>query len=535
MADEIEIKIPDIGGATDVDVIEIMVKPGDEIKKDAPLITLESDKASMEIPSPQAGKINNVKVKVGDKVSEGDVILTLTTSAQSEASKPAVSIDKKAEKKTEEKTEETPKVEKTVTTSQRLEVRVPDIGSATEVDVIDVMIKAGQWVEKEQSIITLEGDKATMDIPSPAAGTVEEVSVKVGDKVSQDSLILTLSSEETVAKEPMKPSSPAVQSTEKEEIEQPEKGVSSLKTESFEKTAGVSVSAGPSVRRLAREFGVNLSEVKGTGRKSRITKEDVQLYVKTKLSEKQAGGFSVPSAPVIDFSKFGEIEVKPLNKIKRLTGINVHRSWITIPHVTQFDEADITDLETFRKSEAENAKQAGYKLTLLAFVTKVVAKALAAYPQFNASLDAAGENLIYKRYYHIGIAVETPNGLVVPVIKNVDQLSVSEIAVEMAQVSAKARDKGLMPTDMSGGCFTISSLGGIGGTAFTPIVNSPEVAILGLSRSSIKPVYEQGEFKPRLMLPLSLSYDHRVIDGAEAARFTRFISEALSDIRRVLL
>ncbi|ARH00288.1 dihydrolipoyllysine-residue acetyltransferase [Legionella micdadei] len=532
MADEIEIKIPDIGGATDVDVIEIMVRPGDEIKKDTALITLESDKASMEIPSPQAGKVSRVKVKVGDKVSEGDVILTLTVSGQGESREPVVADS--TEKETEQKVETPTKVEKVNIASQDLEIRVPDIGDAKDVDVIDVMISVGQRVEKDQSLITLEGDKATMDIPSPTAGVVEQVSVKVGDKVSQGSLILILNSEESVEVEPTKPTQAEAKPKEAEKEGQQEKATA-CPIESFERTTNVSVSAGPAVRRLAREFGVDLSEVKGTGRKARITKEDVQLYVKNKLSEKQMGGFSVPSAPVVDFSKFGEIEVKPLNKIKRLTGVNVHRSWITIPHVTQFDEADITDLEAFRKSEAENAKQAGYKLTILAFVTKVVAKALAVYPQFNASLDAAGENLIYKHYYHIGIAVETPNGLVVPVIKNVDQLSVSEIAVEMARLSAKARDKGLMPADMNGGCFTISSLGGIGGTAFTPIVNSPEVAILGLSRSSIKPVYEKGEFKPRLMLPLSLSYDHRVIDGAEAARFTRFISEALSDIRRVLL
>ncbi|HDU4147745.1 TPA: 2-oxo acid dehydrogenase subunit E2, partial [Legionella pneumophila] len=276
--------------------------------------------------------------------------------------------------------------------------------------------------------------------------------------------------------------------------------------------------------------------VQGSGRKSRITKEDLQNYIKVRLNEKTtSGGFSLPSNPAIDFSKFGSIETKPLNKIKKLTGANVHRSWITIPHVTQFDEADITDLEAFRKSESESTKNQDYKLTLLAFVCSVVCKALHAYPQFNASLDASGENLIYKKYYNIGIAVDTPNGLVVPVIKNVDKLSVIDIAKEMSRLSTKAREKGLTPIDMSGGCFTISSLGGIGGTAFTPIVNSPEVAILGLSRSTIKPIYDNKEFKPRLMLPISLSYDHRVIDGAEAARFTRFLCDCLGDIRRVLL
>ncbi len=439
MAD-IQIKVPDIGGATDVDVIEIMVKPGDEIKKDASLITLESEKASMEIPSPQAGKITSIKIKVGDKVSEGDIILAL-------------------------------------------------VANEAQNEVAAAPVKEPM---KESSIAEKH--------PEP---------VKAVEGATPVSLV---EQAKPAAQEPLPP------------------------TLISELTSGATVAAGPAVRRLARELGVDLAEVRGTGRKSRITIENVQQYVKTRLREKPTGAnFLLPTAPAIDFSKFGEIEIKPLNKIKRLTGFNVHRSWVTIPHVTQFDEADITELEAFRQSESNNAAQAGYKLTILAFVAKVVAKALTDFPQFKASLDPTGENLIYKHYCHIGIAVETPNGLVVPVIRDVDQLSVSEIAREMGRLSAKARDKGLMPVDMNGGCFTISSLGGVGGTAFTPIVNSPEVAILGLSRSSMKPVYQQTEFKPRLMLPLSLSYDHRVIDGAEAARFTRLVSESLSDIRRVLL
>lgn len=535
MADEIQIKVPDIGGAADVDVIEVLVNVGDEINTDTPLITLESDKASMEIPSPQSGKIKSLTVKVGDKVSEGDVILTLAVQG---AAKPSAPISEETAPIKEEKEIAYSQTSspKTTTTSQRMEVCVPDIGGATDVDVIEVMVKAGEKINKDDSLITLEGDKATMDIPSPATGTIETIALKVGDKVSQNSLILVLNAEQRTSDNGMVTSSAVTEST----IPAPQKEVPasdpiSTMTHSLpESTVGNNIAAGPAVRRMAREFGINLADVKGSGRKSRITKEDLQLYVKTRLSEKPAtGGFAMPSAPVIDFSKFGEIETKPLNKIKRLTGVNVHRSWITIPHVTQFDEADITELEAFRKSES--GKQTEYKLTMLAFVTKVVSKALLVYPQFNASLDASGENLIYKRYVNVGIAVETPNGLVVPVIRNVDQLSIGEIAIEMGRLSTKARDKGLMPADMSGGCFTISSLGGIGGTAFTPIVNSPEVAILGLSRSSIKPVYENGEFKPRLMLPLSLSYDHRVIDGAEAARFTRFIADALGDIRRILL
>ena len=420
------------------------------------------------------------------------------------------------------------------------DVCIPDIGGGADVDVIDVLVKVGDEVVKDQALVTLEGDKATMDIPSPVAGIVEKIITKIGDKVSQGTLILVMKSNDSV--EPELTAEPVLaeknQPSPIEAVAPPEKDNAPLKPSSHvppEENSTI-ISAGPAVRRLARELGVNLADVSGSGRKSRISKEDVTLYVKNKINEKSTGGgFAMPSAPSIDFSKFGEINLKPLNKIKRLTGVNVHRSWVTIPHVTQFDEADITALEAFRKTETDRATAGGYKLTLLAFVCKVVSKALAVYPQFNTSLDASGENLIYKQYYNIGIAVETPNGLVVPVIKDVDRLSVGDIAKEMARLSTKARDKGLMPTDMNGGCFTISSLGGIGGTAFTPIVNSPEVAILGLSRSSMKPVYEGGEFKPRLMLPLSLSYDHRVIDGAEAARFTRFVSEGLSDIRRILL
>ncbi|MDP1604037.1 MAG: dihydrolipoyllysine-residue acetyltransferase [Legionella sp.] len=535
MADEIQIKIPDIGGATDVDVIEILVKPGDEIKLNAPLLALESDKASMEIPAPKAGKISKIMVKVGDKVSEGDLILTLLSNEDNqEKSEKSQPVTDAASQKSAEPPQKQPA---TPGKTETLDVKIPDIGGAVDVDVIEVIVKKGDKVEKDQSLITLEGDKATMDIPAPAAGVIESISLKVGDKVSQGSLILTMKTEQVNTKAPVEPPSTSVKTPEI--LREEPKASTEIKSDTLaESSSTATVFAGPAVRRMARELGVDLSQVKGGGRKSRITKEDVQAYIKSQLSSKSGsatGGFSLPQAPVIDFTKFGAVEVKPLNKIKRLTGLNVHRSWVTIPHVTQFDEADITELEAFRKSEAEVSNQAGYKLTILAFVTKVVSKALAEYPQFNASLDARGENLIYKQYCNIGIAVETPNGLVVPVIKGVNQLTVGEIALEMARLSKQAREKTITPLDMSGGCFTISSLGGIGGTAFTPIVNSPEVAILGLSRAAIKPVYDKNDFKPRLMLPLSLSYDHRVIDGAEAARFTRYIADLLSDIRRTLL
>ncbi|STX51545.1 pyruvate dehydrogenase E2 component [Legionella busanensis] len=560
MTDEIKIKVPDIGGANNVDVIEILVHPGDEIDVNTSLITLESDKASMEIPSPQAGKIEKILVNIGDKVSEGDVILTLVDEDQSALE---VKEDKKSSAEKNTAIKESAVIEQLSNNqvnnskekpsnlsegSKLIDVVIPDIGGATDVDVIEVMIKPGDSIEKDQALITLEGDKATMDIPAPAAGSVDKVAIKVGDKVAQGTLILTLKTQglsQNKSDDSASPESkvaPKDNENESKEVDEPSPSKAEQtkalapNSEDSETTSDDNVFAGPAVRRMARELGVSLTKVKGTGRKGRITKEDIQAFIKAKLVEQPASGqFSLPQAPTIDFSKFGEIETKPLNKIKRLTGQNVHRSWITIPHVTQFDEADITDLEAFRKAETEAAKNTGYKLTILAFVTKVVSKALLAFPQFNASLDSTGDNLIYKKYFNIGIAVETLNGLVVPVIREVDKLSISEIARQMAEVSQRARDKGITPMDMSGGCFTISSLGGIGGTAFTPIVNSPEVAILGLSRSTIKPIYINNEFRPRLMLPLSLSYDHRVIDGAEAARFTRYIAELLSDIRRIIL
>lgn len=434
--------------------------------------------------------------------------------------------------------------------SDPITVKVPDIGGGSKVEVIEILVRPGDVIAKDASLITLESDKASMEIPSPYAGKVAKILLQLGDKVVEGEPILTLEINEIadipVAKEntsakptisqpqdsPTEPSSPDLIQPAKEHIASAADELQMTTT-----SASLAIVAGPAVRRMARELGVDLTQVVGQGRKNRVSKEDLQNFVKQRLQHPPSsnGGLSVADMPVIDFSKFGPIESSPLNKIKKLTATNLHRAWVTVPHVTQFDEADVTELEAFRKSETEAAVKAGYKLTLLAFVTKAVCKALKKYPQFNASLDPSGQNLIFKQYFNIGIAVETPNGLVVPVLKGVEQLSVVEIALAMAQISQKARDKNLMPNDMMGGCFTISSLGGIGGTAFTPIVNAPEVAILGLSRTSIKPVYQQGEFKPRLMLPLSLSYDHRVIDGAEAARFTHYLAELLGDIRRVLL
>lgn len=444
------------------------------------------------------------------------------------------------------------------------DVLVPDIGNFDSVDVIEVLVKAGDSIAKDDSLITLESDKASMDIPAPFAGTVKEVKIKVGDKVAQGALILTLEAVEESASAPAaapqeeaKPAAPAAAAPatpapvpeatrpapEPPQTIQPQTTPNPVAA-SVETDAGKLAHASPSVRKFARELGVNLALVTASGPKNRITQSDVQAYVKGELSKPRgggiatgAGGLAVIPAPVIDFSQYGETETKPLSRIKKLSGANLHRNWVTAPHVTQFDEADITDLEDFRKSMQSEAEKRGVKLTMLAFLIKASVNALRAYPNFNASLSADGENLILKQYYNVGFACDTPDGLVVPVIRDVNRKDVLEIAAELGELSAKARERKLKVEEMQGGCFTISSLGGIGGTAFTPIINCPEVAILGVSRSSIQPVFngKNKEFEPRLILPLSLSYDHRVIDGADGARFTSHLRMVLSDVRRLLL
>lgn len=429
-------------------------------------------------------------------------------------------------------------------------ITLPDIGGS-EADVIEILVKVGDQVKKEASLITLESDKATMDFPSPEDGVVKEIKVKVGDKVSQGTTVLVLDTAASAAAEPAKAEAkqPETKAPEPKKAEAP-KAEPTPKVESAPKAESApapqsgtvipaqsaDIHAGPGVRRLAREFGVDLSQIAGSGPKQRIVKEDVQTYVKTRLAQVPAtGGAGLPAAPSVDFTKFGPVESQALNRIKKLTGKNLHRNWLLVPHVTQFGEADISELEAFRNSQKATLEKQGVKLTPLVFVLKAVVAALKAFPQFNASLDSSGENLIMKKYFHIGVAVDTPDGLVVPVIRDVDKKGMTELAKELAVVSEKARNKQLLPTDMQGGCFSISSLGGIGGTAFTPIVNLPEVAILGVSKSSYKPVYQDGEFVPRMMLPLSLSYDHRVIDGADGARFVVYLSNMLSDIRNLLL
>lgn len=416
------------------------------------------------------------------------------------------------------------------------EVRVPDIGNFVNVDVIEVFVKPGDRVHADQSLITLESDKATVEIPAPADGVVRELLVKVGDKVSTGSPVLTLEVEadaaRTVTASPPPPAAPqpAPPATP------PPAAASAPGPMPTALSSFAQVHASPSVRHFARELGVDLSKVRGTGPKERILKEDVQAYVKGALARPAAaGGGALPPPPEVDFSRFGPVETQALSRVKKLSGPHLHRSWVGIPHVTQHDLADITELEAFRKAMAEEARAQGVRLTLLAFVMKASVAALQQFPEFNASLAADGQSLILKRYYHLGCAVDTPEGLVVPVIRNVDQKSVLQLAGELAALSAKARDRKLAPDDIQGGCFSISSLGGIGGTAFTPIINAPEVAILGISKSAMQPVFRDGAFVPRLMLPLSLSYDHRVIDGAAAARFTTLLGSLLGDLRRLVL
>jgi pyruvate dehydrogenase E2 component (dihydrolipoamide acetyltransferase) len=531
-----QVVVPDIGDFKDVEVIEVLVKPGDAVSKEQSLITLESDKATMEIPSPSAGVVKEIKIKMGDKVSKGSPILELEAkddaprkeAAKAEAAKPEPA-------RPQAKPQET----KAAPASGATTVPVPDLGDFKDVEVIEVLVKPGDAVTKEQSLITLESDKATMEIPSPSAGVVKELKIKVGDKVSKGSPILVLAA--SGASNPAPAAAPAAS---KPASAAPAPAPRPVPREPQEET-GEKPHASPSVRKFARELGVDLAQVQGSGPKGRILHSDVQAFVKGALSGKgpapaaRAGGgalpFNLPAWPEVDFAKFGPVEVKPLSRIQKLSGPYLHRNWISIPHVTQFDEADITDLEAFRKAQTAQTEKKGFKLTMLAFMMKACVTALREFPVFNASLESSGESVVIKKYYHIGVAVDTPGGLVVPVVRDVDRKGVFDLAHELAELSKLARDGKLKPGDMQGGTFSISSLGGIGGTAFTPIINAPEVAILGVSRSVLRPVWTGKEFAPRLMLPLSLSYDHRVIDGATAARFSSFLASVLSDIRKLIL
>ncbi|EJH4015178.1 pyruvate dehydrogenase complex dihydrolipoyllysine-residue acetyltransferase [Vibrio cholerae] len=525
-----EVQVPDIGG-DEVEVTEIMVKVGDVVAEEQSLITVEGDKASMEVPAPFAGTVKEIKIAAGDKVSTGSLIMVFEVAgaapvaAPVQAAAPAAAAPAVAALK---------------------EVQVPDIGG-DEVTVTEIMVNVGDSISEEQSLITVEGDKASMEVPAPFAGTLKEIKVAAGDKVKTGSLIMVfeVAGAAPVAA-PVQAAAPAPAAAPAQ-ASAPAAAAPATSGE-FQENHEYS-HASPVVRRLAREFGVNLAKVKGSGRKNRILKEDVQNYVKEALKRLESGAQAAASGkgdgaalgllpwPKVDFSKFGDTEVQPLSRIKKISGANLHRNWVMIPHVTQWDNADITELEKFRQEQnaMEAKRDTGMKITPLVFIMKAAAKALEAFPAFNSSLSDDGESLILKKYVNIGIAVDTPNGLVVPVFKDVNKKGIYELSKELAEVSKKARGGKLTAADMQGGCFTISSLGGIGGTAFTPIVNAPEVAILGVSKSEMKPVWNGKEFAPRLQLPLSLSYDHRVIDGAEGARFITYLNECLSDIRRLVL
>jgi pyruvate dehydrogenase E2 component (dihydrolipoamide acetyltransferase) len=527
--------IPDIGTDEAVEVIEVSVKVGDTIAKEDSLITLESEKASMEVPASDAGVVKNILVKLGDKVTQGTPILELEEAQQS-AAEPDSDAEPNKEPSANDGVDRRSTREEQTTAPKQQNITIPDIGTDEAVEIIEVAIKVGDEITKEQTLVTLESEKASMDVPSPVRGKVLSIDVKQYDKVKKGDLIATVSVETSAASKTA-PQTDDV-GAERKSAQQQQTTTPARVPETEPAQIGGRVYASPSVRRLARELGVELTQVGGTGRKGRIQKLDLQNFVKRQLAgggSSTSSGNALPSMPKVDFTKFGEVEEKPLSRVKKFAATNLHRNWVNIPHVTQFDEADITDLEEFRKSQKERAEAQGFKLTPLVFLMKAVVAAIKQFPQFNSSLSADGQALIMKKYFHIGVAVETPEGLVVPVIRDVDKKGLFELAKELGEVSQKAREGTLAGRDMQGSCFTISSLGGIGGTAFTPIVNAPDVAILGVSRSALKPVYKDGEFVPRLMLPLSLSYDHRVIDGAEAARFTTFMSGLLADLRRIML
>ncbi|MFZ7202937.1 pyruvate dehydrogenase complex dihydrolipoyllysine-residue acetyltransferase [Avibacterium avium] len=527
----IEIHVPDIGG-DEVNVTEILVNVGDSVAEEQSILNVEGDKASMEVPAPVAGVVKEILIKVGDKVSTGSLVMKFETTAAAPAAQPAAEAPAAA-----------------AVSGGVQDVHVPDIGG-DEVNVTEIMVAVGDSVSEEQSLITVEGDKASMEVPAPFAGVVKEILVKSGDKVSTGSLIMRF---EVASSAPAAAptAQPAAAPAQTQAAAPAAPAQSAQPANQAEVTASASFAhATPVVRRLAREFGVNLDKVKGTGRKGRILKEDVQAYVKAAVKAVESGSVSAASTgaangaglgllpwPKVDFSKFGEVEQVELGRIQKISGANLHRNWVMIPHVTQWDKADITDLEQFRKEQnvlAEKQKL-DVKITPLVFIMKAVAKALEAYPRFNSSLSEDAQSLILKKYINIGVAVDTPNGLVVPVFKDVNKKGIIELSRELAEISKKARAGKLTASDMQGGCFTISSLGGIGGTQFTPIVNAPEVAILGVSKSEMTPVWNGKEFTPRLMLPLSLSYDHRVIDGADGARFITFINGVLSDLRRLVM
>ncbi|WP_148253490.1 dihydrolipoyllysine-residue acetyltransferase [Aidingimonas lacisalsi] len=561
----VEVKVPDIGGSEGVEIIEVAVGEGDEVNEEDALITLESDKASMDVPSPYSGKLVSLAVKEGDHVSEGDLIGTMEIAGEGGDDAPAEEASDNAEP--EERAEDQDaddEVEEGSDEGGRKELRVPDIGGSEGVEIIEIAIGEGDEISEEDTLITLESDKASMDVPSPYKGKVVEVSVKEGDSVSEGDLIGYIEAAGAPVAGAKKPAKQADAGKADKKADAGQQKTSAANSEApsakqpvgepspevrhkhgDEKTAGAHVHAGPAVRKLARELGVDLALVTPSGPKDRVLKEDVHTYVQQVMAGQTKspaaapagadGGMGIPPVPDQDFSQFGEVEEKPMGRLMKMGATNLHRSWLNVPHVTQFDEADITELENFRKSMKAEAEAQGTKLTPLPFMIKACAFALRKFPQFNVSLKSDGETLVWKNYVHIGVAVDTPDGLMVPVIRDADQKSLIDLAKESIDLAGKAQSKKLKREEMSGGCFTISSLGSIGGTAFTPIVNAPEVAILGISKAQMKPVWDGNEFAPRLMMPLCLSYDHRAVNGADAARFTAFLGQVLSDIRRLLM
>lgn len=548
------IKVPDLGDSSDVEVIEILVNEGDSVQENDSLLVLESDKAAMEIPSPKSGVIKKILVKVGDQVNEGHEIVAMDIEGGEDSS----AEEAPAEEKEEAAAESEPAADEPDASGSESAadegamsvetIKVPDIGGDSDVEIIEVHVAAGDEISAEDALITLESDKAAMDVPAPKGGVVKSLKIKVGDKVSEGSEILELEVKGAApakAAEKSAPSADKKAESEKKEVHSGNKEPSlAAKQEAYAEQAaankGTRIYAGPAVRKLARELGVDLTQVPGTGSRGRIQKEDIHEFVKARINAPatasvSGGGAGIPSVADIDFSQFGEVEEVAMSKLHKVTAANMHRNWLNVPAVAQFNEADVTDLEDFRSSQRKVAEKKGVKLTPLPFLLKACAKVLQEYPQFNVSLHSSGEKLIQKKYIHIGVAVATPAGLMVPVIRDVDKKDVWQLAAEMAELGDKAKSRRLTKDDMQGACFTISSLGALGGTGFTPIVNAPEVGILGVSKTQVKPVYINNEFVPRQMLPFSLCYDHRAVNGVDAGMFVTRLAELLSDIRLLMM
>lgn len=544
------IKVPDLGETKDVEVIEILIKQGQTVRVNDSLLVLESDKAAMEIPAPKSGVVSKILVKVGDQVNAGDAFIEMeiegaaavTATAPPAAEKVAEKVVEKVVEKVAEKVAapaaEPAKPALSAVNSKRVElISVPDIGGDNDVEVIEVHVKVGDEIAKEDTLVTLESDKAAMDVPSPLAGRITALKIKVGDKVSKGSAVLEL--EVSSAAAPQKVAAAPVDAKLSEAAPAPAPATARTHTIVEEAVGDGKVYAGPAVRKLARELGVDLTQIPGSGSKGRIQKEDLHGFVKSRLqapaSGTAVGGSGIPAVPDIDFSQFGEIETVPMTKLHKVTALNMHRNWLNVPAVAQFNEADVTELEEFRHAQRKDADKRGLRLTPMPFLLKACAKVLQEYKQFNVSLHSSGEHLIQKKYIHIGVAVATDAGLMVPVLRDVDKKTIWQLSAELAELTEKAKNRRLSKEDMQGACFTISSLGAIGGTGFTPIVNTPEVAILGVSKTQIKPVYINNAFVPRQMLPFSLCYDHRAVNGVDAGNFVTRLAEVLSDIRLLLL